>query len=207
MKVNTAAALVQIYMTDSSCSRSQLHTSTTSPQTTSALAAHLWISNTASSLGAQQSLSTSKSLYAGAILDLAHLTRYAMSQSHAATGYEGVMMQAALDMQSGIVLDPMAEFKALGQHPDQGSEPAIGVAGLTLSVKQGNGKAAYAPACTDTDAVGMACEQVTGLCLLCHLSCRTVMLQIAMLGGDGQCTRMHTNFTQPLLSYQNGGCC
>ena len=72
-------------------------------------------------------------------------------------------MQAALDMQSGIVLDPMAEFKALGQHPDPGDDPAIGVAGLTLSVKQGNGKAAYSPACTDTDAVGMACEQVTGL--------------------------------------------
>jgi len=207
MKVSTATALVQIYMTDSSCSMSLLHISTIGPNTTSTVASHLWKNNTALSLGAQQSASTQQNLYAGAILDLAHLTRCAMSQSHAATGYEGVMMQAALDMQSGIVLDPMAEFKALGQHPDQGSEPAIGVAGLTLSVKQGNGKAAYAPACTDTDAVGMACEQVTGLCLLCHLSCRTVMLQIAMLGGDGQCTRMHTNFTQPLLSYQNGGCC
>ena len=75
-------------------------------------------------------------------------------------------MQAALDMQSGIVLDPMAEFKALGQHPDPGDEGAIGVTGLTLSVKKGKGKAAYAPACTDTDAVGMACEQVTGLHLL-----------------------------------------
>ena len=81
-------------------------------------------------------------------------------------GYDGVMMQAALDMQSGIVLDPMAEFKALGQDPDPGDEAAIGVTGLTLSVKQGTGKAAYAPACTDTDAVGMACEQVTGLHLL-----------------------------------------
>ncbi len=117
------------------------------------------------------------------------------------------MMQAALDMQSGIVLDPMAEFKALGQHPDQGSEPAIGVAGLTLSVKQGSGKAAYAPVCTDTDAVGMACEQVTGLCLLCQFSCRTVMLQFAMLGGDGQCTCVQTNFTQHSSSNQNCGCC
>lgn len=68
-------------------------------------------------------------------------------------------------MQSGVVLDPMAEFFALGQHPDQGSEPAIGVTALTLSVKKGEGKAAYAPGCTDTDAVGMACEQVTGVCL------------------------------------------
>ena len=76
------------------------------------------------------------------------------------------MMQAALDMQSGIVLDPMAEFKALGQDPTPGDEAAIGVTGLTLSVKQGMGKAAYAPACTDTDAVGMACEHVTGLHLL-----------------------------------------
>ena len=73
-------------------------------------------------------------------------------------------MQAALDMQSGVVLDPMAEFFALGQHPDQGNEPAIGVTALTLSVKKGEGKAAYAPGCTDTDAVGMACEQVTGVC-------------------------------------------
>lgn len=79
------------------------------------------------------------------------------------SGYEGVTMQAALDMQSGVVLDPMAEFFALGQHPDQGREPAIGVTALTLSVKKGGGKAAYAPGCTDTDAVGMACEQVTGV--------------------------------------------
>lgn len=84
-------------------------------------------------------------------------------------------MQAALDMQSGVVLaDPMAEFYALGQHPEQGDKPAVGVAGLTLSVQRGQGKAAYAPGCTDTDAVGMACEQVTGvLCLyvtLCRLA-------------------------------------
>lgn len=77
-------------------------------------------------------------------------------------------MQAALDMQSGVVLDdPMAEFYALGQHPEQGDKPAVGVAGLTLSVKQGGGKAAYAPGCTDTDAVGMACEQVTGELFVC----------------------------------------
>lgn len=74
-------------------------------------------------------------------------------------------MQAALDMQSGVKLDPMAEFFALGQHPEQGDKPAIGVTALTLSVTKGEGKAAYAPGCTDTDAVGMACEQVTGVCL------------------------------------------
>ena len=78
-------------------------------------------------------------------------------------GYDGVTVQAALDMQTGVVLDPMAEFMALGQHPNQGDTPAVGVAGLTLSVKQGNGKPTYSPACTDTDAVGMACERVTGL--------------------------------------------
>ncbi len=71
-------------------------------------------------------------------------------------------MQSALDMQSGVVLDPMAEFFALGQHPDQGDTPAVGTVGLTLSVKQGNGKPGYKPVCTDTDAVGMACERVTG---------------------------------------------
>ena len=82
-------------------------------------------------------------------------------------------MQAALDMQSGVVLgDPMAEFYALGQHPEQGDKPAVGVAGLTLSVKMGEGKAAYAPGCTDTDAVGMACEQVTGVLCLYMALCR-----------------------------------
>lgn len=65
-------------------------------------------------------------------------------------------------MQSGVALDPMAEFLALGTHPNQGDTPAIGVIGLTLSVEQADGKASYAPRCTDTDVVGMACERITG---------------------------------------------
>ena len=65
-------------------------------------------------------------------------------------------------MQSGIALDPVAEFYALGQHPQQGDTPAVGVIGLTLSGKQGSGPRKYASCCTDTDAVGMACERVTG---------------------------------------------
>lgn len=77
-------------------------------------------------------------------------------------GYEGVTTAAALDMQSGVALDPMAEFKALGTHPAQGDTPAVGVVGLTLSVQQAEGKAGYAPRCTDTDAVGMTCERITG---------------------------------------------
>ncbi|DBA86101.1 TPA: hypothetical protein ACH3X1_005621 [Trebouxia sp. C0004] len=60
------------------------------------------------------------------------------------TGYEGVMMQAALDMPSGIVLGPMAEFKALGQHPDQGSEPAIGRSTDTVW-ETGQRQGCYAP--------------------------------------------------------------
>jgi CubicO group peptidase (beta-lactamase class C family) len=78
------------------------------------------------------------------------------------TGYEGVSMQTALDMASGIELAPDAEFKALGSHPNQGDTPAIGVVGLTLSVRKGAGKAKYGPRCTDTDVVGMACEKVAG---------------------------------------------
>ena len=65
-------------------------------------------------------------------------------------------------MQSGVALDPMAEFLALGTHPNQGDTPAVGVIGLTLSVEQAGGKASYAPRCTDTDVVGMACERITG---------------------------------------------
>lgn len=69
---------------------------------------------------------------------------------------------AALNMQSGVALDPMAEFLALGTHPNQGDTPAVGVIGLTLSVKQADSKPSYAPRCTDTDVVGMACERITG---------------------------------------------
>lgn len=94
-----------------------------------------------------------------------HVTQAISCQLHdsqSPAGYEGVTTAAALDMQSGVALDPMAEFLALGTHPNQGDTPAVGVIGLTLSVEQAGGKASYAPRCTDTDVVGMACERITG---------------------------------------------
>ena len=78
------------------------------------------------------------------------------------TGYEHVTTQAALDMQSGVIMDPMQEFFAWGQHPQQEDTPAIGLAALTLSLKQGQRKSPYMPVPPDTHAVGMACESITG---------------------------------------------
>lgn len=78
------------------------------------------------------------------------------------TGYEGVNIQDALNMRSGIALDAEAEFFALGQHPNQGDTPAIGVIGLTKTGKQSGGPKKYATCVTDTDAAGLACERVAG---------------------------------------------
>ena len=59
-------------------------------------------------------------------------------------------------------MDPMQEFYAWGQHPQQGTTPAVGMAALTRSLKQGQRKSPYQPVPPDTHAVGMACESITG---------------------------------------------
>lgn len=80
-------------------------------------------------------------------------------------GYRGVTVQQALDMQSGVVLDPYDEFYALGMHPQQGDHEAIGIYNLAMTRQQPPGPQQpphYRPNCTDTDMVGFACEKVSG---------------------------------------------
>ena len=81
----------------------------------------------------------------------------------ARTGYRGVTIQQALDMQSGVELDPFDEFYAMGEHPKQGDHEAIGIYRLALTRQQPAQQQPlhYNSVCTDTDMVGIACERVT----------------------------------------------
>ena len=80
-------------------------------------------------------------------------------------GYKGVTVQQALDMQSGVELDPYDEFYAMGAHPQQGGREAIGIYNLAMT-RERPANAPQSPryhsVCTDTDMVGLACERASG---------------------------------------------